>query len=371
MELGTPPTPPAPGNLKNGPKDQASATGAQGDNDDFTNKGIAEGVTNGATIDPAAFTFNNSVRNVSGVDLNNVILRPIDPTTANLVCSNCIYEEDLLLTGTTVLITVPAVAAIPGGQPAIAAQTATYTWNGTVFNLTAGTLIEIPTLSVGFELDYTVAVNLPSGPSFQGYSIPLVAYVDNDGNDVFEPVGNEVINNITIDTIDTGYLKLSNQARIIYSDGTTGTFFGRDPETDAVTTNPGNGPAPGDRIQYRITYENISSAAPATGANNSVLPANSVVIREYGLGNDPGTTTTETNNWALDQDDNGVIDTQNVTGSAVADQGTVQFFNGNPATAGIDQAGSTAASDVTLYTNTVGTVNPGESGTFTFQREVQ
>ena len=68
---------------------------------------------------------------------------------------------------------------------------------------------------------------------------------------------------------------------------------------------------------------------------------------------------------------NGVIDTQNVPGSAVASKGTVQFYNGNPVTPGVDQAGSTAASDVTQYTNTVGTVNPGESGTFTFQRLVQ
>jgi hypothetical protein len=99
LVLTTPPTPPAPGNLKNGPQNQASAIGAIGDNDDFTSKGIAEGVTNGGTIDPNVFTFNNSVRNVSGADINNVVLRPVSPATANVVCVSCQYTINTLLNG--------------------------------------------------------------------------------------------------------------------------------------------------------------------------------------------------------------------------------------------------------------------------------
>ena len=96
------------------------------------------------------------------------------------------------------------------------------------------------------------------------------------------------------------------------------------------------------------------------------------MIREYGLGNDPSTTTvTETNNWALDNApiDN-VIDTQNVVNATVASNRTIQFYFGTTPTLGTDQSGITANQDVTLYTNTVGTVNPGESGTFTFQRKI-
>jgi hypothetical protein len=252
----------------------------------------------------------------------------------------------------------------PGGQ------TATYTWNGTDFNLTSGTTVQISTLAVGQQVNYTVDVDLPNGASFQGYSIPLVAYVNNDGNDVFNPT-DELINNLTIDNLYTGYLKLTKEARILYVNGTTSAWFNDTAFTSPAGAFPASGkpqPSHGDRIQYRITYQNISAAAPLTGANNTVLPANNVVVIENGIGTDANA---PNNNWAKDVDSNGVIDTQNVPGSGIASQGTVQFYNGNPATLGVDQAGSTAASDVTQYTNTVGTVNPGESGTFTFQRTVQ
>ena len=391
--LNDPPEPPTPGVLLNGPLNQAAAVGPIGQDDDFTSKGINEGVTNNGipitTIAPVV--FNNSFRNTSGLDLENIVLLPLTEAGAAAVCSNCDYEITELPNGTrvTIALNVDADAAI---EIAIFDLTAgAWVLNTTAANYTAardvtgdgiddtvaaydnpnitGTInaLELDLLGTGVEQDYNVVVDLPNGvvPPFQGFSIPLVAYINNDFNEIFTPA-TETINNITIDNLYTGYLKLTKEARILYANGTTSDWF----RGNAVVG--GSNPAPGDTIQYRITYENVSAAAPATGANNSILPANSVVIREYGLGNDPSTTTvTETNNWALDNApiDN-VIDTQNVVNATVASNRTIQFYFGTTPTLGTDQSGITANQDVTLYTNTVGTVNPGESGTFTFQRKI-
>ena len=79
------------------------------------------------------------------------------------------------------------------------------------------------------------------------------------------------------------------------------------------------------------------------------------------------------NNWALDNDNNGQIDTSNIVSSA-KDSGTstIQFFSGNPATnSGNDQTGTTVNTDVSKYVDTVtGQVGPTVQRTFTFQRKV-
>ncbi|MFN4816907.1 MAG: hypothetical protein ACK5K8_16355, partial [Pseudanabaena sp.] len=122
-------------------------------------------------------------------------------------------------------------------------------------------------------------------------------------------------------------------------------------------------PAPGNIIEYRITYKNISESISGTG--NVILNADNVVITEDG--------TAGTNNWAIDNPPtNGVIDTSNVVGSA-KDSGasTITFFNGIPAVLGSDITGLTAATDVTKYVNTVtGVVPPQTTRTFTFQRKL-
>jgi hypothetical protein len=354
LELGEPPTPPPPGNLVNGPKDQAGAIGPTGNNDDFTNKAVSEGVTTGSNLDPSAFTFNNSVRNVSGVNLQNVILRPITPAQANEINAAGQYEvTDALPNGTTVRI----VYDVNGdGDTADVGESVLYTWTAGAFDSPANP-VQLPLISVGQEIDYQVIVDLPNTDAFKGYSVPIVAYVNNDGNDSFDPV-TELINNITIDRLYTGYLKLTKEARILRADGTT------TPWTSSADEDANAKPAPGDRIEYRITYENVSSAAPPNGQFNGVLNAQNVVIKDEGLDLVAG----QSGDWALDVDVNGIIDTSNATGTAVASQGAVQYFNGNPPAPGIDQNGTTAASDVTQYTNTVGTVVPGQSGTFSFQR---
>ncbi|MEL7316011.1 MAG: hypothetical protein AAFN08_13865, partial [Cyanobacteria bacterium J06559_3] len=120
-------------------------------------------------------------------------------------------------------------------------------------------------------------------------------------------------------------------------------------------------PAPGNIIEYRVTYTNISETA--SGSNNVVLNAENVVINEDGT--DGG------NNWALDNDNNSVIDTSNVPGSATdSNGGTITYYSGAPAnTPTGDTSGSDANTDVTRYVDQVpGLVGPGESGSLIFRR---
>ncbi|MGB2925533.1 MAG: hypothetical protein WBB82_09545 [Limnothrix sp.] len=351
VNLGTPPTPTS-SSLVNGPLDDADAVGPVNNNDDFINESIIEPVTRGVPIvDPAAVVFDNSVRNTASVAISNVVLRPISPANAAVVCGTCDYVEERIPDGTTITIT-------QGGNSAV------YTYNrgaavaNDTITLTTGPRIEIASIGVGVEIDYQVTIDLPGGsvtPALAAFSVPIVAYVNNDGNDAFDPA-TETTNNIKIDRLYTGFLDLLKEAQILPVGGAPTGFSETPPAA-----------SPGDVIQYRITYTNISTPAPAGGQSNVTLPATNVVIIENGLGTN---TLTATNDWALDQDGDGVIDTQNVVSGTAATQGSIQYFNGNPVVLGTDRTGTTAAADVSQYTNTVGTVSPGNTGTFTFQRRV-
>jgi hypothetical protein len=125
---------------------------------------------------------------------------------------------------------------------------------------------------------------------------------------------------------------------------------------------------PGSIIEYIVTYRNVSEAQAGSG-NNAVLDAKDIVVTENGtLGGVTG------NNWALDNDSNGSLDTSNVLGSSQdsSGTGTVTFFSGaTGATATSEQTGTTAATDVTKYVDTVtGPIGPGISKTFTFRRRI-
>lgn len=124
-------------------------------------------------------------------------------------------------------------------------------------------------------------------------------------------------------------------------------------------------PAPGNRVEYQITYTNISSV-PATGSGSVGLNANNILITENG--------TVLPNNWGIDNDASGTpcfgqIDTFNVVGTANESGGaTPSYFNG---TAGTAPSGDTT--DVTAYTVNTGltpVLGPSQFRTFKFQREI-
>lgn len=347
-------TAPVAGAVQNGPQSTPDAIGPTSNNDDFTNKSslVPAGTLPGALIDPASVAFTNTVKN-NGTAANPIALVPVPPA---------------------VLTDLPAGSVV---TLTYGAQSKTYVWDGTTFKFdvdgnpattadqspidATSEYITIPSLAPGATANYGVEVNLPAGTPLStdvahGFPVPVVAFIDDatpgySGNPLTEP------SNTTIDRVYTGFLKMVKNSRVLAGtgpavQGTDGTF--------SVTPKK---PAPGNILEYQITYSNISDAQSGTG--NIILNATKVAVTEDG--------TAGTNNWALDNDKNGQIDTSNIVGSA-KDSGasTITFLSGNPAsTAAIDQTGTSVSSDVTKYVDTVtGTVAPGVSRTFGFQRKV-
>ncbi|QSJ15623.1 hypothetical protein JYQ62_27950 [Nostoc sp. UHCC 0702] len=351
--------------ILNGPQNAPDAVGPSGQtNDDFTNKSslIPAGTLPGTKIDPAAVGFTNTIKN-NGTSAGTLTLTPIPP--ANL--------KDLP-DGTKVTVTY-------GGQSAV------YTYNqGTGTFATASTPITIPNVAAGATINYGVEIDLPTNTSLStdtipdypgdkefGYPVYIKASIDTNADNISDS------ENLTIDRVYTGYLKLVKLSRVLPGTGpAVGTGqddFESTPATNGIDPNASvadvpRTPAPGNIIEYQIRYKNISD--PQAGSGNVILNADKVVITEDGTTFDD--TPAGTNNWALDNDKNGQIDTSNVVGSA-KDSGTatIQFYSGNnPANiSGIDQTGTTVTTDVTKYVDTVTSkVTPGEQRTFTFRRKV-
>jgi hypothetical protein len=349
-----------PSSVLNGPQNKADATGLSGTtNDDFTNKSslVPSGTTPGSTLDPSGVAFTNTISN-SGTSAGNITLAPTKPAN----------QLDLP-NGTQVTITYGSSSAV-------------YTYDQAAGTFTTtSTPITISNVAPGTTVNYGVEVNLPSGTPLStdtitnytgdtefGFPVPITASIDANGT---------ISTNITIDRVYTGFLKLVKVSRVLLGTGPAVGAGQDDFESTPAYTNP-NGtiidpnsgvtdvarnPASGNIIEYQIRYQNISDAQAGTG--NVILNADKVVITEDG--------TQVPNNWALDNDVSGQIDTSNIVGSAT-DSGasTIQFFSGNPATSpGIDQTGTTVNTDITKYVNTTtGQVAPGIARTFTFQRKV-
>ncbi|NJL63603.1 MAG: hypothetical protein HC903_19410 [Methylacidiphilales bacterium] len=348
---------PVPSALLNGPDRAPDATGPKDNNDDFTNKSsfVPTDKKPGDKIDPSPVAFTNTIKN-SGTDPSSISLVPTPP--ANLA--------DL---------PVNSVVTITNGS-----ESRSYVWDGTIFKFDADKnpattndqspidetteYITIPNVAPGATINYGVEVNLPpdtplSTDTGKGFPVPITAFVD----DATPGLGAETAKNITIDRVYTGFLKLLKESRVL--PGTGPAVQGND---GTFSVDPKK-PAPGNIIEYRITYTNISEAQSGTG--NVTLKADKVVIVE------DGTLSTVAgdgkNNWAKDSDVSGQIDTSNIVGTA-KDTGasTIQFYSGATGTnAAIDQTGTTADTDVSKYINTVtGIVQPGEKREFMFQRKV-
>lgn len=342
----------------NGPERTPDAIGPNNNNDDFTNKSslVPEDKKPGDTLDPSPVTFTNTVRN-SGTSPNSISLLPTPPATA----------ADLP-TGTTVTITYEA-------------QSKTYTWNGTQFTIggepvdAVDDYITILNMAPGQQVNYGVEVNLPNNTPLStnldtvstvpddlvgGFPVPITAFIDTANTPGFQSTE---ANNITIDRVYTGFLRMVKESRVLPGTGPAVALEDRDFSATAKK------PAPGNIIEYRIRYSNISEAESGTG--NRILRADKVVIVENGT---LSTTANDgKNNWAKDNDINGQIDTSNVVGSAKdSAASTIQFYSGaTGASLSIDQTGTTADTDVSKYVNTATSpVAPGEERQFTFQRKV-
>ncbi|MBV6627889.1 MAG: hypothetical protein KI793_34030 [Rivularia sp. (in: Bacteria)] len=328
----------------NGPKDAADAVAENDNNKDFTNQSslVPAGTAPGTGVDPDGVSFTNTVQN-TGQAPADIVLEPIAPETATD-----------LPNGTTVTVTYQS-------------QQATYTYDPTAnggaggFTINAGqTPVKIPQVAANGTDNYGVEVNLPPGTALstdtdveRGYPVPMRAFVDNNGDESPDNDSNgNPAQNVTIDRVYVGYLQMVKETRVLKDEGPD--VLGND---GTFSTDPKK-PAPGNVLEYRITYENISE--PQSGTGNIILNASDIRITE------DGTDTTLGNNWAVDNDSNGEIDTSNVVGSASDSGGANVIFTPNG-----DQSGTTQAADVTRYVVEVGDdVAPQEVRTFTFQRKI-
>jgi hypothetical protein len=178
-------------------------------------------------------------------------------------------------------------------------------------DVTSGGSVDID-VAFGSSVDYQVRVTLPAGSDvLTGYDTVIRATSQNDSSKT----------NDTIDRVFTGFIRLVKTATVANGTGVGGA-------TDAV---------PGAVITYVVTYTNVSQAS---GGGSVGLTASNLVITEDG--------NAAPNNWGTTTDQ--------VVGSAV---------DSNGGTITGDSAGSN------VLTDTVASVAPGGSGTFTFKRTIK
>ncbi|MGB3693320.1 MAG: hypothetical protein WBG70_04765 [Spirulinaceae cyanobacterium] len=341
---------PAVGDILNGPKDVVDAIGPTDSNDDFTNKStpIIKYTKPGSTIDPDPVTFVNTFVNQSGQSAD-VTLEPVAPV------------NPLDLPDQTV-VTITAADILDPTNP-IKSATYQYVQATGTFTLTNGVAIVfdnslplvggpgkgvLPNVPVAYNVEIDLPTNTPlstdtiedyTGDTEFGFPVQVVAKLDTDGDGTFEA------ENTTIDRLYTGYLKLEKTFQVLQGDG-------------PIVSDPDNPPAPGNIIEYTVTYSNIST--PGGGVGNIGLNASTVIITE------DGADVAIDNNWALDNDSNGETDTSHVVGQASDDNGGVVAYFDLGGGSVLDAVGV----DITKYIDTISNVAPGVSGEFSFQRKV-
>jgi hypothetical protein len=370
--------------ILNGPGGTPSAKGPTDENDDFSNASTALPATlntsapGASTVAVTPVTFSNTVNNPSTTaTLANVTLQPISPSQADIADGTTLATGQY---GTNAQIpdgTLVTLKYDPDGVPNSGNEReATYSYLAGVFSSVSSktgattdvtfTPVNAGSLVPGASINYTTVVTLPGNlPVLTGYSVPVIAFPDDNVNPL-TGIGNgfngETTNNITLDRVYTGYMQLSKQARILDANGTP-----VDPTTGALlTAGPENGWTtsfdaavtlqPGQFIEYRIKYNNISG--PTGGSGNSVLTANDFTINEDGVAGP--------NTWSASS-----THQQNT----VVGAGTVKYYNG----AAVIQSGTAGAPNdpindypsVTRYENNAGQVLPGAGGQLQFRRKLK
>lgn len=378
----------AVGQLINGPDGKPTATGTifgegPDNNHDFQNKGIdnfADATCTpastsgnpqsgeGCTLDPNAVEFTNTLSNPGTSDLTDVLLQPIHPSFDNFGGT----DADLPV-GTKVTINL-------GGQQAIYTYTLASGLYSFVLDANSPTApsepIIIPTLAAGVDLDYKVTIDLPAGTELSsdighGFAVPIVAFVDGDDDGTPDNGENS---NYTVNQIYTDFVKVTKQVKVMRNGADVPGMDYGDPDTAKK-------PLPGDVLVYLVNYRNISE--PQTGnGSNLVLNGKDVMIDENGTqANITGMAATG-NNWGLDNNTDGDLDTINVQNTATdsSSGSIITYYTGISAPTAtskykvdsLNSAGTTDPGDtVTGYRSTIPTLAPsGTDSTFVFQRKV-
>lgn len=192
--------------------------------------------------------------------------------------------------------------------------------DGTNFTTVSGGGSVVVPVNFGQDVNITVRITAPGGTAVltaDGFITVIHAVSANTPASA----------NDTINRLYTGFIRLQKSATVI-----NGTGIGA--ATDAV---------PGAEIEYVITYSNIATAG---GTNNVTLTASSLLISEDG--------NAAPNNW-------GTTTTQ-VLSPAPADSA------GGTITDGTTNGAVTATT--TFLKDSVVSLGPGSSGTFTFRRRI-
>jgi hypothetical protein len=345
----------------NGPIGQPGATGPTDANDDFTNVSTAVPAGTQGAFNPAPVTINHTVQNpaTNTVSLSSVTIEPISPTQAEKADSNGAVGK------------FGSNADIPNGTIVTIkylTQTAVYTYDSTkgIFVIATGTKpVNVGDLAPGSKVDYSVTIDLPLDAALTkplaNIPIPILAFSDDDPvaspgyNDTLNVIaGNtaktpELNNNVTNDKVYLGFMELIKEARILDAAGVV---------KENWTKTLGQKALPGDVIEYRIKYKNIST--PAQGSGSVVLNAGSFKILEDGGAAAVGTA--PANNWAA---------STSHQPTTQFDKGTVEYFSGVNSTTSLGTNDPAANAQVGTYRNDVGNVAPGAAGEFIFRRQVK
>lgn len=312
----------------NGPENFPEAIGPTSDNDDFTNQALVppSGLGPDSPLDDAQtppVSFVNTVRNTSRIP-ETISLLPTPPSTPTA-----------LPDGTQVTVSDPATG-----------NSATYRYSAaTGFSFVSGTgatatqplaLADVP---VNGNASYGVQVDLPRATPLTEYPVPITAFVDENRNglDFEDPA------NITINRLYTGYVQVLKEARILEADGREVVGYTTNQALLAPETKL-------DRIvEYRITYSNISQQQ-GRGRNNITLPGTDFQLVEDGRANG--------NTW-FDLTRDPDFASNPSAGSGLTTLGNLS----------VTPAGSPA--DIQVYTVTVPDLQPGQTGTLTFRRQLK
>lgn len=333
--------------ILNGPLSAAAATGADGStNTDFTNKSAQIRLTDATVTNP-----------VTGALTPLAAPQPVG-------FSNTVKNTGTAPTKVYLLPSVPAVATdLPAGtlvKITYGAESLTYTYviTGSVGSYTVSDATKLPistaSIAAGTTDAYGVSVTLPAGtPQLQGYSAPITAFVGGVTTAGILTPPSGASTNVTIDNVYTGFINLKKDARILTSAADAGASETAIPFSSSTLAVK---PLPGQFIQYRVKYNNITTANGSSGSGNSLLNAGSLSIVEDGVFNQA---TNPNTNWAAT--------TTHGKGSAVDSKGGVITYSGG--TTSNDNQDTTVQKYVVNLGAT--TVAPGESGNFTFLRQVK
>ncbi|MDX2255921.1 MAG: hypothetical protein NW214_10420 [Pseudanabaenaceae cyanobacterium bins.39] len=368
-----------PGGILNGPNNVPGAIGRTDNQDDFTNKAANLPAANsvpGTTYNPDPIVFNNTFQNPPSntTRLDTVRLLPLPPDNLAIpAASRTGAVTTDIPDGTVVTITFGTQVAaydytsgggyvlnaglssglppVPAGSPPGTPQT-----------------ILVNNVQPGVLNNYTVSLDLPNntalsvdrfitnGADRAGYSVPIVAFVDNDSNGAFAQA-NDPIFNITIDRGYTGYVRLRKQSQILQGSNPR-------PVSPAANTNLDETPKtaePGNVIRYVIDYVNFSLPLTAASTGSVILDAANLVITENGA--------LAPNNWgAVSVHFSNPTVVGGFAQNTFATQGSITYDG-----AAIPDPVTGAA--VGIYVNNVGTISPSATpttfqGQFRFHRRV-